>query len=111
MLVRMPDVHGALIEVLRPRGGWRDRLRRYRIQVDGAEVGRLGRGGRIVVPVAPGRHEVRVRIDWAGSRPLTADLVSREVATFEATPQPFWPGWRGLVRPRPWVQLRRVTGS
>ena len=47
--------------------GYRDAMRKYRIEVDGEPVGELGPGEEIIIPSTDGPHLVRGRIDWTGS--------------------------------------------
>jgi hypothetical protein len=58
----------------RPRKGSRDIFRSYKILVDGALIGKLERGQRLVREVAAGRHVVRGVIDWAGSPEVAIDV-------------------------------------
>jgi hypothetical protein len=64
----------SFIVVSRDRGGWRDRARSYGVVVDGEQVASIKRGGRIEVPVASGRHEVVMRINWGTSQPIDVDV-------------------------------------
>ena len=64
---------GTLV-VRRPRGGWRDFARSYRIEVDGRRRGRLRRGRTVELKVPAGRHVVRARIDWTGSPELDVEV-------------------------------------
>jgi hypothetical protein len=50
----------AFIRVHRAHAPWRDRLARYRLQIDGVTVGRLSHDQSVEVPVAPGAHRVRM---------------------------------------------------
>ncbi|UAL28741.1 hypothetical protein K8W59_12840 [Nocardioides rotundus] len=65
---------GTLV-VRRPRGGWRDVARSYRIQVDGRTRGRVRRGGTLTVPLDSGHYVVRARIDWTGSPPVDVNVL------------------------------------
>jgi hypothetical protein len=49
---------------------WYGMLRRMRVTIDGEIVGRISAGETRSFPVAPGRHRVRVGIDWISSREL-----------------------------------------
>ncbi len=71
---------GARIVVRRPTGGYRDFLRSYKVEVDGVEVGKVGRGEQVEFTVAPGRHNVRAVIDWSGSPVLPVDVATGETA-------------------------------
>src|SRR5687767_12871512 len=51
-----------------------DRVRAYKVLVDGLEVGTIKNGSTETFTVAPGRHDVMLKIDWATSPPLTIDV-------------------------------------
>jgi hypothetical protein len=50
-----------------------DRIRSYQVFVDGEEVGKIKNGEHATFSVAPGRHEVKLKIDWTESPPVTID--------------------------------------
>jgi hypothetical protein len=52
----------------------RDRLRRYRILLDGVEVGRIKRNDTWEGSVPPGRHQLRVAIDWKSSPTMAIEV-------------------------------------
>ncbi|MVU78623.1 hypothetical protein GPX89_15375 [Nocardia sp. ET3-3] len=62
------------ITISRRPGGYTDRLRKYHVFVDGAEVGQVGAGHSVTTEVDAGRHEVQLTIDWATSPTVTLDL-------------------------------------
>jgi hypothetical protein len=83
------------ITLSRVGGGWRDRLRRYRVMIDGEQVASIKPGERVELPVTPGPHTISLKISWAGSPPLEVDLAPDEMATLECAPgriPPFGPG-------------------
>jgi hypothetical protein len=63
----MPEGVGTRLVVWRPANRWRGFLGSYRIEVDGADVGKVGRGRKLAVDVAAGVHEVRAVVAWTGS--------------------------------------------
>jgi hypothetical protein len=62
------------IVVERPRALWRDRIRLYNIELDGARVGKIAPATQLAFEVAPGPHRLRARIDWTGSREISVDV-------------------------------------
>jgi hypothetical protein len=50
--------------------------------VDGSVVSRIKEGQTIEVSVSPGRHHLRLKIDWAGSPDLAVDIGAGERAEF-----------------------------
>ncbi len=82
-------------------------FRRIVVEVDGSVVARLRPQEETIVPVTPGEHLVRARMDWTRSAPMTVELRAGEVFTLESK---F--GWRVvrdmIIRPRSALDLRRV---
>jgi hypothetical protein len=60
-----------------------DLLRRYRILLDGVEIGRLRLGGTISVERPPGRVLIEARIDWCSAAPLIIPVVAGEETVVE----------------------------
>ncbi len=44
-----------------------DRLRAYKVKVDGIVIGSIRARRSITVPITPGKHSLVLRIDWCGS--------------------------------------------
>jgi|HubBroStandDraft_6_1064221.scaffolds.fasta_scaffold383430_2 hypothetical protein len=61
------------IAVSRDRG-YADRLRDYRVLLDGGEIGRIGNGGQRSFEIAAGRHQLMMRVDWGRSNVLTFEI-------------------------------------
>lgn len=75
----------ALIHVERDKS-MKDAMRAYKVIVDGETVGRVRRGKSVSVDVAPGRHEVWMKIDWTKSASMELDLQPGEEATLICAP-------------------------
>ncbi len=82
----MTSPDSARIVVQRRLGGYRDRVRRYKVLVDGVERGALGEGEQIEVPVAPGAHTFRAAIDWTGSRTVPVEVRPGQTVRFSIEP-------------------------
>jgi hypothetical protein len=106
----MTDDEMATILVQRRADGWRDRLREYRVVLDGQEVGRLRPGRRCELSVTPGTHELEVRIDWAGSGSHEVVLAPGESVEYECRNRP---GWSTIVRaftnPDSYLELQQTS--
>lgn len=63
--------------------GYADRLRDYRVILDGQEIGRLGNGESKSFPVASGQHQLAVKIDWCSSNELTFSVSPDGRLTFQ----------------------------
>lgn len=76
----------ASIIIKRKSAFLRDRLRRYKVLIDGEERGRIRNGKTVSFDVAPGRHTLRVTIDWAGSPEATVSLEEGDTVSFIVAP-------------------------
>ncbi len=63
--------------------------------MDGKRIAELRDGDTKHLLVAPGEHELAVRIDWAGSKSLRFSLAEGEIATFRVKSS--CRGWRLLL--------------
>ena len=87
----------ARVTFSRPPGGYRDRIRAYRLFIDGVFCGKIKRGGEVSVDVAPGEHTARAAIDWTGSPLAVFTAVPGEVVRIRVEPAgnaaQTWQGW------------------
>jgi len=60
-----------------------DKVRAYRIELDGQAVGRINAGQTVEIRVATGEHSIVAKIDWCGSPPLNFDIREGETLQFE----------------------------
>jgi hypothetical protein len=97
-----------LIVVRRTAKAFPDRLRKYAVIVDGATAGSVGRDQSVLVPVAPGQHQVRLKIDWCGSPDVTVDVPMESQITLTCEPTGGFQGFLAMVtRPRSYLKLWR----
>jgi hypothetical protein len=88
-----PD--SATIAVSRSANKWKDRLRGYRVVVDGETVAQVKRGQRVDLPVKPGEHLVHLEVDWCRSPEVRVNAVAGEVVELFCGPSgalPVGPG-------------------
>jgi hypothetical protein len=76
----------AYVEVERDANLWRDRVRAYRIFIDGTEAGRVRHGATWKLAVPPGSHRMRLAIDWGRSPEAGFDVQPGETACFRCGP-------------------------
>src|SRR5687767_7984917 len=76
----------ATIELQRG-SAYTDRLRAYKVLVDGREVGQIKNGQTESFTVEPGRHEVMLKIDWATSPPVTIDATPGATTRLSCRPR------------------------
>jgi hypothetical protein len=85
----------AAIQITRERRPWRDLLRRYRVLIDDQPVGLLRVDETVSFEVAPGRHVVRIKIDWTGSPSLALELQGTQTVRLRC--RPAHGAWRSLI--------------
>jgi hypothetical protein len=62
--------------------GYADRIRDYRVLLDGAEIGRIGNGGQKSFEIAAGRHQLMIKVDWCRSNIVSFNLAEGQSAEF-----------------------------
>jgi len=70
---------GAAIVLTRKRRAWRDGARGYQVMLDGEQVAMIKRGQTLELPVAPGRHEILLKVSWCHSPVVEVDARPGEV--------------------------------
>jgi hypothetical protein len=99
----------ATIAIRRPQG-ITDRLRSYRVLVDGEESARLRGAASVLLSVQAGLHTVQARIDWVSSPQLEIDLRAGETIALECTGQrnPFLAALHLFVRRDEYLKLEVI---
>jgi hypothetical protein len=77
----------AFVEVQRDFDGFVDCLRSYKVVIDGAVVGQLGPGDHSAFEVAPGSHEIFLKIDWCRSEKVDVHLAGGQNVKFYCAPR------------------------
>jgi len=91
-----------------------DRLRAYKVVVDGVVVASVRAGQSVTVPVSAGSHSLGLRIDWCSSEELQFEARTGERITFECgVSLAGWRVWFALFyiifRTHQYLWLRRAT--
>jgi hypothetical protein len=82
------ETEGAWIIVTRPDIiNRRDVWRTYDMRLDDVPIGKLYAGGQICVRISPGKHRIRARIDWTGSKELVFHAEGGATYSYEVRPQ------------------------
>jgi hypothetical protein len=76
----------ATLQIRRDDRKSRDRFRAYRVLLDGQQVAKLRIGESKQLRIAPGRHSLRLAIDWSGSHEIEILLKPDERAAFVCGP-------------------------
>lgn len=69
--------------VLQRDSGYVDFIRRYKVLLDGEQIGAIRNGGRFECQVPPGRHVLQLKIDWCGSNAVEFEVGAGEAIRFE----------------------------
>jgi hypothetical protein len=64
--------------------GYADRLRAYKIVLDGVVVGTIRNGETKTFSIVPGHHSLSLKIDWCGSKPVKFAAADGMSVTFDA---------------------------
>jgi len=88
-------------------GDWSDKLRKWRILIDGQEVGQMRERGTFQYEIPSGRHELTMKVDWASSETLRFEIAPGEEVGFVCRSGRRFPLWR--IRWNRWIELERVT--
>jgi hypothetical protein len=107
----------AIVRMTRVSAPVRDRLRSYRIELDGTVIGKIRSGESTDFSVEPGHHRLRMKGDWTGSQTLSFEIKRGAVAHFECQPNghsltALIDTFKSLLKHGdPWIDLREVTGE
>ena len=80
----MPTKQTSTIRFVRP-SRFADLVRRYKLFVNGRQVGVLGASGTLEVEVAPGPQEILARLDWCRSEPLRIETTPGQTVGIDVT--------------------------
>jgi len=58
---------------------WQDKIRKYKIVLDGNTLGKISDGETLEFPISNGKHELTLKIDWCRSQKLTFDKKDDDV--------------------------------
>jgi hypothetical protein len=102
----MVSGQSATLRVERVAAPWRDKLRAYKIVVDGMTVGSVADGASKDVPVEPGSHTLRIKLDWAGSRTVEFAVAEGQRVIWQCLPNGgAWSAWRAFFSPRRYIGI------
>ena len=87
---------------------WRDRMRKYKVMIDGVEAGDIKAGEEKTFPVNPGEHQLQMNLDWTSSPPLRFRLEPGENVRFLCGGGKTWTMLVDQFKPKTWIKLDRV---
>jgi hypothetical protein len=71
----------ARIEIWR-EDKFKDAARAYQAELDGQVIGKINRGESIGFDVQPGKHRLRLKIDWCSSPGLDFEIQTGQILKF-----------------------------
>ena len=63
--------------------GYVDRLRAYKIELDGSLLGEIHPEQSVVLDIPPGMHRIRLKIDWCSSNCIDFKIAPDEIVEFD----------------------------
>jgi hypothetical protein len=105
--------NGGVVRIKRGSSEWRDRLRKYKVVLDGVVVAKLRNGEKSELAVPAGRHSLEIRIDWTGSDVAEFTVADGETVEFVCGATPCSRCTRPSSRPgmSDWYALRPPAPS
>jgi len=104
-------MQSSVVKIMRKKK-WGDSFRFYEVILDGRNVGVIFASQSISVPVDPGHHSLKMKIDWFGSEEINFNIGSGEEITFECEPRHPIVGallmpYHLIFEPNNWILLQR----
>jgi len=96
--------------------GYADRLRAYRILLDGIVIGTIKNGETKTFPIVPGSHSLSLKIDWCGSKPVKFAAADGTSVAFDARSnlrgaKILGAFWRSIFAWNSWLLLEQRTSD
>src|SRR5260370_42003956 len=96
--------------------GYADRIRKYKVIVDGNSICEVGNGETMRFMVSPGLLRVSLKIDWCGSKAVSFNLDEGEGLTLQARSslrgsRVLGPLWNVLFAPNKYILLERTPNQ
>jgi hypothetical protein len=76
------ELQMARIEVKRGKG-YKDAFRAYKIELNDETIGTIKAGEFLCFDIPPGKHHLRIKIDWCSSRYLNFEITEQQALYFE----------------------------
>ena len=92
----------------------RDRLRSYQVIIDGERLGKIGSGENREFPISPGRHRLRLKVDWAVSKTIEFDVNETGRVSFACQPNGnsftiLWDLFLTIGNIKPYIKLWQIS--
>lgn len=96
--------------------GFADFVRKYKVVLDGEEIGVLKNGGTFGCTIASGKHALQLKVDWCGSDMVEFNAVPGEQVQFQCGSN--LRGWKLLKAskvmresPYEWIWLKQSSNK
>src|SRR5829696_5228968 len=74
-----------------------DRIRKYQVFLDGAQIGEISRDETLNLSVEPGEHKIRLKLDWTRSNTLSFNARADENVYLECGNNAVRSEWWSIV--------------
>jgi hypothetical protein len=110
--VTIPNTKSSILRVFR-HSGYTDKLRKYKIIVNGSEVGAIARNSVVDFKVPSGAVKITARIDWCRSQPLLIEAHPGKRVEIEVLNRrgPFLAGLSTIFAHDSYLTLKRIPTS
>lgn len=72
--------------VRRQKALWRDKIRDYKVILDGERVAQVSNGAEVSISASPGAHKLHISIDWCRSNAIDFVMADGEQKIVECGP-------------------------
>ncbi len=104
----MNDAASSTFTVSRRSGAYRDRVRAYKVLLDGQEIAKIKAGERHTQPIGSGAHRLNMKIDCTGSQVEEFTVEPGATAEFHCEPNGFFlNGFWQIFTGSKWIKLQR----
>lgn len=99
--------------VLSRASAYADRVRAYKVMLDGQHVGEIRNGETQRFPVAAGTHALHLKVDWTTSQPVAFDVAPGGTVRFSCSPKgnALTAMVFALFTPKKYLRLERSEGE
>jgi len=94
--------------------GFTDFIRRYRVMLDGEEIGLIKNNGKFECAIPSGRHTLEMKVDWCSSNAIEFEAGAGERVRFACGSN--LRGWKGFKAskiiqeaPHEYIWLRQLS--
>jgi hypothetical protein len=97
--------------IIQRRSGFTDKLRAYKVELDGSVIGEIRDGESRQFPVSQGSHTLLLKLDWCTSETVAFELSDKPVGFECGGKSPFLSGFNAIFKRNRYIRLERCDGG